>query len=150
MPQVDSARYAIEGGSQGGALTLVGAALDARVKAIAVTHPAMADQLAYRAGRAGGWPHIFEDTSRLALMPQVTRTIEYYDAVNFARRVRVPGYYTWGFNDLTTPPTSMHALYNQVTAPKELVIVKEVGHVRTPAQARAIREWLLRQLGAGN
>ena len=147
LPQVDTSRYAVEGGSQGGALTLVAAALDPRVKLISVTHPAMGDQVAYRYGRAGGWPHLFQDTTRLAAKELVARTIPYYDAVNFARRVRVPGIYSWGFNDLTVPPTSMHAIYNQITAPKELFVVKAIGHVRVPEQVRRMDAWLLDRLG---
>lgn len=149
LPQVDTSRYVVQGGSQGGALTLVAAALDSRVKAIAVTHPAMGDQMAYRLGRAGGWPHLFEDTTRLASMAQVVKTIPYYDAVNFARRVRVPGIYSWGFNDMTVPPTSMYAIFNQITAPKELFIVKEIGHIRVPEQVRRMDDWLLKQVGVG-
>jgi len=147
LPQVDTSRYAVEGGSQGGALALVAAALDPRVKAISVTHPAMGDQLAYRFGRAGGWPHLFQDTTRLAAKELVARTIPYYDAVNFARRVRVPGIYSWGFNDLTVPPTAMYAIYNAVTAPSELFVVKEIGHIRVPEQVRRMDDWLLRLLG---
>lgn len=147
LPQVDTARYAVQGGSQGGALTLVAAALDPRVKAIAVTHPAMGDQQAYRFGRAGGWPHLFQDTTKLVAKALISATIPYYDAVNFARRVRVPGIYSWGYNDLTVPPTSMYAIYNQITAPKDVFVLKELGHVRVPEQARRIDDWLLRQLG---
>ena len=147
LPQVDTARYAVQGGSQGGALSLVAAALDPRVKAIAVTHPAMGDQQAYRFGRAGGWPHLFQDTTKLVAKALISATIPYYDAVNFARRVRVPGIYSWGFNDLTVPPTSMYAIYNQITAPKDVFVLKELGHVRVPEQARRMDDWLLRQLG---
>jgi cephalosporin-C deacetylase len=147
LPQFDGTNYVVQGGSQGGILTLVAAALDPRVKAIAVTHPAMADHLGYLYGRAGGWPHVFADTARGAGRAEKMETLRYYDAVNFARLVRVPGFYTWGYNDTTTPPTSTYAVYNVVTAPKELAIYKETGHFRVPEQAARTDAWLLERLG---
>jgi hypothetical protein len=55
--------------------------------------------------------------------------------VNFARPVRVPGIDTWGYDDTTTPPTSPYAAYDVITAPEELFVVVEAGHVRVPAHA---------------
>jgi cephalosporin-C deacetylase-like acetyl esterase len=147
LPQFDGTDYVVQGGSQGGILTLVAAALDPRVKAIAVTHPAMADHFGYLYGRAGGWPHVFADTTRGAGRAEKMETLRYYDAVNFARLVRVPGFYTWGYNDTTVPPTSAYAAYNVVAAPKELHIYKETGHFRVPEQAARTEAWLLERLG---
>ena len=147
LPQADTARYAVEGGSQGGGLAIIAAALDPRVKAIASAYPAMADHFGYLQGRAGGWPHIFADTTTMRAKPEKMETLRYYDVVNFARRVRVPGIYGWGYNDTTVPPTSVFAAYNVITAPKESVIVPETGHFRTPEQARRMQDWLLGRLG---
>ena len=75
------------------------------------------------------------------------RTSAYYDVVNFARSVNVPGYYTWGYNDETCPPTSFYAAYQVIDAPKELNLVQETGHWTYPEQQAKIREWLLSKLG---
>jgi cephalosporin-C deacetylase len=147
LPQVDTARYAVEGGSQGGGLAIVGAALDPRVKALAASYPAMADHFGYLHGRAGGWPHVLADTAGMKALPEKMETLRYYDVVNFARRLRVPGIYAWGFNDTTVPPTAVYATYNVITAPKETVIVPETGHFRIPEQNRRIDAWLLDRLG---
>lgn len=147
LPQVDSSRYVVRGGSQGGMLAIAAAALDSRIKALAVAHPAMAEHFAYRRGRVGGWPHVFADTTRLRAMPEITATLPYYDTDNFARLVRVPGFYTWGYNDVTVPPTTSYAVYNLITAPKTLHIAKETGHVQTPDQVARTDAFLLRQLG---
>ena len=148
LPQFDGEHYVVQGGSQGGGLSLVAAALDPRVKAIAVTHPAMADQFGYFVpGRAGGWPHIFQDTTRIRALAEKKETIRYYDAVNFARLVTVPGFYTWGYNDNTVPPTSSWVAYNEVTAPKEMFIVPEAVHAVTPAQRERTLAFVLTALG---
>ena len=147
LPQFDGVNYVVQGGSQGGALALFAGAMDPRVKAIAVTHPALADHFAYFAGHPGGWPHIFQDTSHMRALPEKMETMRYYDAVNFARMVRVPGIYTWGYNDNTVPPTSSYAAFNEITAPKELFTAPETGHFRIKSQSDRMDQWILDRLG---
>ena len=147
LPQFDGTHYVVEGGSQGGGLSLVLGALDPRVRAIAVSYPAMSDEWGYFAGHAGGWPHMFQDTTRMRGLADKKETIRYFDGVNFARLLRIPVIYAFGFNDTTVPPTSSYATYNAITAPKQLLIVKETGHFRAPSQTEAMNAWLLKQLG---
>jgi cephalosporin-C deacetylase-like acetyl esterase len=71
----------------------------------------------------------------------------YYDAVNFARRIKAPGLHTWGYNDTTCPPTSMFAAYNVITAPKQLNLALVTGHNLIAGETAAINAWLLRQAG---
>ncbi|GLC28558.1 acetylxylan esterase [Roseisolibacter agri] len=147
LPQVDSTRYVVQGGSQGGALAIMAGVLDPRVKAIASSYPAMSDHFGYLHGRAGGWPHVFQDTVGMKAKPEKMETLKYYDTVNFARLLRVPGIYAWGYNDTTVPPTSSYAVYNVITAPKQVIIVPETGHYRVPAQSDPMDAWLLERLG---
>jgi cephalosporin-C deacetylase-like acetyl esterase len=74
-------------------------------------------------------------------------TLPYYDVVNFARLLKIPGIYAWGFNDNTVPPTSAFAVYNAIPTSKELIIVPEMGHTRAPVQAERMDAWLLERLG---
>lgn len=149
LPEYDGETLVVAGGSQGGLLSLVTAALDPRVKALACLYPAYADVTGYLHGRAGGWPHMMRPQadgtpSRHATPGKIANT-GYFDAVNFARRVNVPGFYSWGFNDETCPPTSMYAAYNQITAPKELFILKEAGH-RMESEQRDGQEVFLKKV----
>ena len=74
-------------------------------------------------------------------------TLAYYDVVNFARVLNTPGFYTWGFNDETCPPTSFYSAYNEIKAPKEVFIVPETGHWTYPEQGKKIEDWLFEKLG---
>jgi cephalosporin-C deacetylase-like acetyl esterase len=67
--------------------------------------------------------------------------------VNFARRVTVPGYYSWGYNDTTCPPTTCYAAYNVIPADKQLGLTLELGHDYTPEQADASNRWLWEHMG---
>ena len=147
LPQFDGSHLAVTGGSQGGALSIITAALDSRVKYLAAFYPALSDVTGYLYGRAGGWPHMF-DKNNLAYnnLKEKKETVKYYDVVNFAREVKIPGLYSWGFNDETCPPTSMYASYNVINAPKELMLALETGHWTYPEQREKFNEWLLEQL----
>ena len=60
---VDPTRIACYGGSQGGMLSIVTAALDKRITALFAYYPAFCDVTGYYYGRSGGWPHLFLDSS---------------------------------------------------------------------------------------
>jgi cephalosporin-C deacetylase len=146
-PRYDGRSLGVTGGSQGGALSIVTAALDPRVKVLGASYPALADTTGYLHGRAGGWPHMFQDEKRHR-SPAKIETIAYYDVVNFARRVRAPGLYAWGYNDETCPPTSMHAAYNVITAEKSLLLALEMGHTPVPELTARMDDWLEKRLKA--
>ena len=148
----DGKNLLVMGASQGGQLAIVTAALDPRVTGLSATHPAFCDVSAELHGRAGGWPHPFQPdvaTGKPSLQatPAKIATATYYDTVNFARRVKVPGYYSWGYNDDVCPPTSTYAAYNVITAPKELGLTLELAHSYTPEQYEAISAWVAKFLG---
>lgn len=146
LPEFDGVNIGVTGGSQGGALSIVTAGLDPRVKCLAAYYPALCDLTGYRQGRAGGWPHFFREENGWDMSNARIRTSAYYDVVNFARQVRAPGWYSWGFNDTVCPPTSMYAAYNVITAPRQLMLYPETGHWTFPEQREQSRQWLIGQL----
>ena len=135
---------AVTGGSQGGALSIVTASLDQRIDYLAALYPALSDLTGYLYDRAGGWPHLFRD--ELTNKPEKIETSKYFDVVNFARFLKVPGWYSWGFNDVTCPPTSMYSAYNVIDAPKELHLYQETGHWTFPEQREQKDNWLYNML----
>ncbi|SKB85714.1 acetylxylan esterase [Daejeonella lutea] len=148
LPQFDGVNLGVTGGSQGGALSIVTAALDPRVKFLGAYYPALSDVTGFLVGRAGGWPHMFnKDNVNTASAKDKIRTTGYYDVVNFARLLKVPGMYSWGYNDETCPPTSMHPAYNVITAPKTLKLYLETGHWQFPEQREGMEGWLQSKLG---
>jgi Acetyl esterase (deacetylase) len=146
LPQYDGENLAVTGGSQGGQLSIVTAALDPRVKALAAYYPAYCDVTGYLHRRAGGWPHMMRTGSPHAT-PEKLAVTAYYDVVNFARRLKVPAHLAWGYNDETCPPTSLYAAYNVIPSPKRLVLALETGHNTVPEENAASEAWLLAQLG---
>ncbi|MCM4166154.1 Acetyl esterase Axe7A [Arenibacter antarcticus] len=135
---------AVTGGSQGGALSIITAGLDDRIDYLAAFYPALSDLTGYLHNRAGGWPQLFRDS--FTNKPEKVETSKYFDVVNFARFVKVPGWYSWGYNDNVCPPTSMHAAYNVINAQKELHVYQETQHWTFPEQREQRDDWLFQKL----
>ena len=56
------------------------------------------------------------------------RYISYYDAVNFARRIKCPTVINLGLIDTCVPPTTAFSAYNVLQGPKTLVVSPDLGH----------------------
>lgn len=144
LPAFNGKTLGVTGSSQGGALSVITAALDPRVTFLAAIHPALCDHEGFLEKRAGGWPHYLYYASQPD--KNVLRTLRYYDTANFARFIGVPGWYSWGYNDEVCAPTSMYAAYNVINAPKELHLYLETGHYWYQEQWEEWQAWLRNQL----
>jgi cephalosporin-C deacetylase-like acetyl esterase len=145
--QWDGKNLVAAGGSQGGQLAIVTSALDPRVTGTVANYPAYCDVTGYLHQRAGGWPHLLARPEHQT--EAKIRTTAYYDTVNFARRLRAPGSYGWGYNDVTCPPTSTFAAYHVITAPKELWLQLDMGHASSSEFSAQFKERVCR-LAGGN
>lgn len=143
LPEWDGRNVVVQGGSQGGALALVAAALDSRVTLCVANHPAMADMAAsVEKGRTAGYPHFKADV----LTEKAIETLAYYDVVNFARHITCPVRMTWGYNDNTCPPTTSYAVWNTLSCPKEALITPINEHWTSNDTERSHCDWILPRL----
>lgn len=145
LPDWDGKNVIVQGGSQGGALALVTAGLDKRVTACVANHPALSDMAGYKAGRAGGYPHLFKNYQGMDT-PEKINTLAYYDVVNFAKQIKVPVYMTWGYNDNTCPPTTSYIVYNVLDCPKEALITPINEHWTSEATEYGHLKWIQKHL----
>ena len=150
LPQFDGKNVCVTGGSQGGALTIVTAALHPRVTCLAPFYPALSDMNGFLHGRAGGWPKFFRDEKTISEMEgasieEAVHTLSYYDVVNFAKLIKVPGFYSFGYNDETCSATSIMSVINSVSAPKKIVITPTSGHWRFPITNMESILWMKEQ-----
>lgn len=145
LPDWDGKNVIVQGGSQGGALALITAGLDKRVTACVANHPALSDMAGYKAGRAGGYPHLFKNYKGMD-KTDILNTLEYYDVVNFARQIKVPVYMTWGYNDNTCPPTTSYIVYNILDCPKEALITPINEHWTSEATEYGHLKWIQKHL----
>ena len=136
--EVDTSRVAVEGGSQGGALTFATAALDAGRINLCLPHvPFLSDFRDYF--KVAGWPGN-EFLSYFGEHPEIPeeviyKNLSYIDIKNLAPWIKAPVRMAIGLMDQTCPPHINFAAYNQVRAQKEYIVYPEAGH-GLPAEYR--------------
>ena len=150
LPEWDGRNVIVTGGSQGGALTIVTAALNEKVTLCAPFYPALCDLMGFLHQRAGGWPKYFTDYSKDSRVgvdeATAVETLPYFDVVNFARMLRVPTFMSWGYSDDTCSPTSVWAAWNEIGAPKEKDVTPSSAHWRFPSSQAKCWAWMKRHM----
>ena len=142
LPEWDGKNVAVQGGSQGGDLAIIAAGLDSRVTQCVANHPALSDMAGYAAkGGTGGYPHFCRQPQILS-NKDCLNTLAYFDVVNFARYVKAPTYLTWGYNDVTCPPTTSYAVWNTLKCTKESLLTPINEHWTTTETNRGQMEWI--------
>ena len=139
QPEWDGKTVVVFGSSQGGFQAIVAAGLDARVTFLAAGVPAGCDHTGITAGRINGWPKFIPSPSAEKADVKVVEAVRYYDAMNFATRTKAGAVFTVGFIDLTCPPTSVYAAYNNLGGKKSIHNDPSAGHTNTPKASEAMR-----------
>lgn len=137
LPGVDGSRVGVTGGSQGGALSLVAAALSDVPVVCASDYPYLSHfRRAIDVAPEGPYLEINEFFRRNS-DPEVERTamttLSYFDVMNLAPWITCPTLISVGMVDTITPPSTIFAVYNHIEAPKEITVSRYFGHEFTPA-----------------
>ena len=126
-PDVDRKRFRYQGTSQGGGMGIALCGLNRNFTKAAFFVPAITDIMGYEAGRQSGWPFIVEansfDPEKKAA---AIRNAPYFDAANFASRIKCPVRIAVGFSDTTCPPSAVYATYNEIKV-KDKAILNGIG-----------------------
>jgi cephalosporin-C deacetylase len=122
-PEVDHSRIGVHGSSQGGALTIITAALRRDVITCGAAGAPYLCGFMDAASLTHSYP--YEEINEYLRLhperePQVRSTVAYYDGVNFAPLIRCPMLVYIGLDDDVCPPQTGYAVYDAMTCPKEL------------------------------
>ena len=132
LPEVDSGRVAVRGSSQGGALTLLVAALRAgRVKAASAGAPYLCSMMD-AASLTRSYPYE-EINDYVRMYPDrretVTDVIAYYDIHNFVDRIACPIIVNIGLKDDVCPPETGYAMFGAIgSSDKRLYPYEDCAH----------------------
>ena len=130
LEKADPERVVAQGESQGGAFTLIAAAIDKRIKAAAPAVPFLGDYRDY--AKIVEWP-VHEGLAAARAQgiadDDYYRLMSYFDVKNFAPRITCPLYMAFGLQDPTCPPHTNFAIYNNLgTTDKHYLCVPTCGH----------------------
>ncbi len=124
---VDTGKIIVFGGSQGGGLSLLTAAIDQRVDAVVATVPAFCNNA----------------TREDSHIPEVARTLSYYDAALAAELIEVPALIGVGFIDSICPPENVYAAYNNIKGPRRIENFYNFGHGSPPDWRNKTIKWII-------
>ena len=129
LDKTDAAQVFANGESQGGALTLVAASLDHRLKAIAPSAPFLNDYKDYFA--LVGWPGepiIAAAKAKGMSEDEMYRVLSYFDVKNFTDKIECPVLMAIGLQDPVCPPHTNFAGYNHIKTEKSWICYPLAGH----------------------
>lgn len=138
--EVDATRVGCFGASQGGALALVCAALEPRIRRAAPVHPFLCDyQRVWEMDQARD---AYEELRlffrafdpRHERVQEIFTKLGYIDVQYLAPRIQAEVLMFTGLMDTICPPSSQFAAYNKITAKKEVVIYPDFTHEALPGQ----------------
>ncbi|MCA9257106.1 MAG: acetylxylan esterase [Phycisphaerales bacterium] len=129
---VDTNRIALAGASQGGGLAVAAAALAGASVSVLLSDVPFPCHFR-RAVNITDKAPFAEIVTYLSCHPdqqsRVFETLSYFDACNFARRVRVDSFFSVGMMDQVCPPSTVFAAYNLIeNVRKEIDVYEFNGH----------------------
>jgi len=145
--EVDPGRICAMGGSQGGGLALLAAALS-DVPAAAVAHIPNMCHMDF--GILNSSSSLTEAADFLNRFPDklddVLRTLSYFDNMNLAHRIRIPLLVSVGLKDMVTMPETIFAAYNRIDSDKYIEVYPFQGHAVGGDQNRKALEFMRSRL----
>ncbi|MHB9132759.1 MAG: acetylxylan esterase [Armatimonadota bacterium] len=123
-PEVQADNMLVAGHSEGGALSLIAAALYPKFKAVVASLPGLC-RLDWNFDYLN--PPYFPIAASVETRPLISRTLAYYDATQFTRRITCPVWITVGLFDDVCPSPGVFCAYNAIPGAKKTLWVQPTG-----------------------
>lgn len=132
IDNVDASKIGVQGGSQGGGLSLVAAALsDIPVVAVAdypyLSHFERAIDIAL-SNPYNEINEYFRRNTAPEIEVQAKKTLSYFDVMNLAPRIKCHTLISTGLVDDIVPPSTVFAAYNHMVCSKQIDVYRYFGH----------------------
>jgi len=143
MQMADPNRMGVMGTSQGGALAIIAAALNPRVKAAACDLPWLTDYDYVLNHNVGGlYNELKEYLDRFPeKRAEVARTLGYFDTLSFADDLKIPVFMSLGGTDPIAPAVSVRRLFDRIPGVKTLLEIPGMGHERSTLFRYLAQKW---------
>jgi cephalosporin-C deacetylase len=130
LPEVDPARVAVCGGSQGGGISIAAAGLADDLVAVMPDVPFLC-HFERAVGLTDKDP--YQEVVRYLAVnrgadERVFTTLSYFDGANFATRASAPALFSVALHDPVCPPSTVFAAYNRYAGPKQIEVYTHNTH----------------------
>ena len=149
-PEIDTERIYACGSSQGGGLTLITTGLRQEIKAGVSGYPflccfpeSMKMLRSYPYDELSCYQRAYPEREA-----QMLETLRYFDAVNFAPRIKCPMVVGIALEDEVCPPETSYAAYERLGGEKELWLFPESGHGNAHDYPKQETAWLEQRIVA--
>jgi cephalosporin-C deacetylase len=148
MDEIDGANVSATGWSQGGALTLVCASLEPRIKKAAAVYPFLSDfkrvwELDLAIDAYEDIKHYFRRFDpQHKRVEEVFTTLGYIDIQHLAGRIKAKTLMATGLMDAICPPSTQFAAFNRIKSEKQLEIYPDFSHENLPGLHDIIMQYL--------
>ena len=148
LPYVDENRVGVYGGSQGGALSFVCAALMPKIKKCAPDYPYLCDykrvwEMDLDKGAYEGLKYYFRHFDpRHEREDEIFEKLGYIDVQNLTKRIKAEVLMATGLMDVTCPASTQFAAYNKITSKKRVLIYPDFGHEGLEGHDDKVTEFL--------
>ena len=148
--EIDSERIFACGSSQGGGLTLATSGLRPEIKGGVSGYPFLC---CYPESRQMLRSYPYDELSCYLRAygdreQQVLHTLSYFDAVNFAPRIKCPMVVGIAMEDEVCPPETSYAAYDRLGGERELWLFPDSGHGNAHDYPRQEAAWLEQRISA--
>ncbi|MDP4098371.1 acetylxylan esterase [Paenibacillus sp. P96] len=143
QPDVDSAKIAVCGASQGGGLALMVSALSRKPSVAVANIPNMCHMdfgilnSTSSLSEAAEFVHRFPEH-----LDKVLNTLSYFDMLNLGSRITIPVMVSVGLKDTVCMPETVFAAYNRMTTEKHIEVYPFTGHAVEAYQQRKTAEFI--------
>lgn len=146
LPEWDGRILVAVGTSQGGGQALVAAGIDPQVSCCVAYVPALCHHTGVLENITSGWPRFIAMKDGRAVNEDVVKTVPYYDAAIFAKRIKNAAcLLSTGFVDTTCPPTSVYVAYNNIPSQDKRIINTPGANHSVPRETYAAGSQFIRE-----
>ena len=125
------------------------AALNPKVTALTVFVPGGGNLTGFLEGQPSGWPGWVNSQAKGAEREAKIKTAGYYDANNFAKRIKCPVLVGTGLADTISNPLTQFTMFNNITAPKRMVLMPGDEHISPHTAYKAVQSAWCKAIAAG-
>ena len=145
--EVDPARIAVKGGSQGGGLSFSTAALDKRISLCIPHIPFLTNWDLYF--KTSHWPEMdrWIEAKESRTWDSTLKTLGYFDTMNMAPWIECPVFMGVGLQDAICPPVTNFAVYNRLKGKKEFLVYPNAKHYVDKEFHSLALKWMRERFG---